>query len=81
MAFVRSPDNISIELLQAGQDLPPAEPWVKYGKYGLLVRIVTIFTALFAASPSHSVPTCAIAGLWMFHPLWTPLRMNYNEAD
>lgn len=27
MAFVRSPDNISIELLQAGQDLPPAEPW------------------------------------------------------
>jgi lactoylglutathione lyase len=27
MAFVRSPDNISIELLQAGDDLPPAEPW------------------------------------------------------
>ena len=27
MAFVRSPDNISIELLQAGQPLPPAEPW------------------------------------------------------
>ncbi|MBT6267057.1 MAG: lactoylglutathione lyase [Tateyamaria sp.] len=27
MAFVRSPDNISIELLQAGQDLPQAEPW------------------------------------------------------
>jgi lactoylglutathione lyase len=27
MAFVRSPDNISIELLQAGGALPPAEPW------------------------------------------------------
>ena len=27
MAFVRSPDNISIELLQHGDALPPAEPW------------------------------------------------------
>jgi len=27
MAFVRSPDQISIELLQAGEALPPAEPW------------------------------------------------------
>jgi lactoylglutathione lyase len=27
MAFVRSPDGISIELLQAGQALAPAEPW------------------------------------------------------
>ena len=27
MAFVRSPDGISIELLQEGQSLPPAEPW------------------------------------------------------
>ena len=27
MAFVRSPDDISIELLQAGDALPPAEPW------------------------------------------------------
>lgn len=27
MAFVRSPDNISIELLQEGEDLPPSEPW------------------------------------------------------
>lgn len=27
MAFVRSPDNISIELLQRGTPLPPAEPW------------------------------------------------------
>ena len=27
MAFVRSPDNISIELLQNGEPLPPEEPW------------------------------------------------------
>ena len=27
MAFVRSPDGISIELLNAGGALPPAEPW------------------------------------------------------
>lgn len=27
MAFVRSPDNISIELLQAGDNLPAQEPW------------------------------------------------------
>ncbi len=27
MAFVRSPDNISIELLQRGDALPPEEPW------------------------------------------------------
>jgi lactoylglutathione lyase len=27
MAFVRSPDEISIELLQAGEALPPKEPW------------------------------------------------------
>ncbi|RMB12203.1 VOC family protein [Eilatimonas milleporae] len=27
MAFVRSPDNISIELLQRGEALAPAEPW------------------------------------------------------
>lgn len=27
MAFVRSPDNISVELLQRGSALPPQEPW------------------------------------------------------
>ncbi|MDP5216861.1 VOC family protein [Ruegeria sp. 2205SS24-7] len=27
MAFVRSPDNISVELLQKGDSLPAAEPW------------------------------------------------------
>ena len=34
MAFVRSPDNISIELLQAGDNLPPAEPWASMENTG-----------------------------------------------
>jgi lactoylglutathione lyase len=34
MAFVRSPDNISIELLQAGDRLPPAEPWASMANTG-----------------------------------------------
>jgi lactoylglutathione lyase len=34
MAFVRSPDNISIELLQNGESLPPAEPWASMGNTG-----------------------------------------------
>ena len=34
MAFVRSPDNISIELLQAGDRLPPAEPWASMPNTG-----------------------------------------------
>ena len=34
MAFVRSPDDISIELLQAGRPLPPAEPWVSMPNTG-----------------------------------------------
>ena len=34
MAFVRSPDNISIELLQAGGAKPPAEPWVSMPNTG-----------------------------------------------
>jgi len=34
MAFVRSPDNISIELLQKGGALVPAEPWVSMGNTG-----------------------------------------------
>jgi lactoylglutathione lyase len=34
MAFVRSPDNISIELLQAGTALPPAEPWASMPNTG-----------------------------------------------
>lgn len=34
MAFVRSPDGISIELLQAGTPLTPAEPWVSMPNVG-----------------------------------------------
>jgi lactoylglutathione lyase len=34
MAFVRSPDNISIELLQKGGALPPAEPWASMENTG-----------------------------------------------
>lgn len=34
MAFVRSPDNISIELLQKGAAQPPAEPWSSMGNTG-----------------------------------------------
>ena len=34
MAFVRSPDNISIELLQKGASLAPAEPWASMPNVG-----------------------------------------------
>ncbi|MCB9780646.1 MAG: VOC family protein [Alphaproteobacteria bacterium] len=34
MAFVRSPDGISIELLQAGGALPPQEPWASMPNTG-----------------------------------------------
>jgi lactoylglutathione lyase len=35
MAFVRSPDQISVELLQAGPALPPAEPWLSMANVGV----------------------------------------------
>jgi lactoylglutathione lyase len=34
MAFVRSPDQISVELLQAGDPLPPREPWASMSNTG-----------------------------------------------
>ncbi len=34
MAFIRSPDNISIELLQKGASLPKAEPWASMPNTG-----------------------------------------------
>jgi lactoylglutathione lyase len=34
MAFVRSPDNVSVELLQEGDALPPAEPWASMENTG-----------------------------------------------
>ena len=36
MAFVRSPDNISIELLQKGKALPPQEPWTSMPNSSLI---------------------------------------------
>lgn len=35
MAFIRSPDNISIELLQKGDALPPKEPWLSMKNTGV----------------------------------------------
>ena len=35
MAFVRSPDGISVELLQAGAAKPPAEPWASMANTGV----------------------------------------------
>ena len=35
MAFIRSPDGISIELLQAGDRLPPQEPWASMPNTGV----------------------------------------------
>jgi lactoylglutathione lyase len=34
MAFIRSPDVVSVELLQRGEPLPPAEPWVSRPNVG-----------------------------------------------
>ncbi|MCA9403916.1 MAG: VOC family protein [Candidatus Omnitrophica bacterium] len=34
MAFIKSPDGISIELLQQGDALPPQEPWASMGNTG-----------------------------------------------
>ena len=34
MAFIRSPDQISVELLQEGDPLPPQEPWLSMPSQG-----------------------------------------------
>ena len=34
MAFIKSPDGISIELLQSGDALPPSEPWLSMPNIG-----------------------------------------------
>ena len=34
MAFVRSPDNVSVEILQRGESLPPEEPWASMENTG-----------------------------------------------
>ncbi len=35
MAFIRSPDNVSIEILQKGDRLPPQEPWASMPNTGV----------------------------------------------
>ena len=35
MAFIRSPDNVSVELLQSGPALAPAEPWASMPNVGV----------------------------------------------
>ncbi len=35
MAFVKSPDGISVELLQKGESLPVAEPWASMPNTGI----------------------------------------------
>ena len=35
MAFIRTPDNISIELIQKGGSLPAAEPWASMANTGV----------------------------------------------
>ena len=35
MAFIRTPDNVSIELLQEGNPLPPQEPWLSMPNTGV----------------------------------------------
>jgi len=35
MAFIRSPDNISVEILQKGGSLPPQEPWASMPNTGV----------------------------------------------
>jgi lactoylglutathione lyase len=35
MAFVRSPDSVSVELLQNGAALPPREPWASMPNSGV----------------------------------------------
>jgi len=34
MAFIKAPDNVSIELLQEGESLPPQEPWLSMENTG-----------------------------------------------
>ena len=41
VAFVRSPDGISVELLQRGEALGPEEPWLQHGKCWKLVALLT----------------------------------------
>ena len=48
MAFVRSPDKHSIELLQKGAALPPKEPWASMPNTGQVVSARPSLAALLA---------------------------------
>ena len=65
MAFVRSPDNISIELLQKGGSLPPREPWVSMPNTGRLVSAQTAERrAAFRAGQRAILPSLPGAAAW-----------------
>src|SRR3546814_16054982 len=55
MAFVRSPDGISIELLQKGDSLPPKEPWASMQNTG------SRYAERLPASPSETPPPSPFA--------------------
>jgi lactoylglutathione lyase len=67
MAFIRTPDGISIELLQAGGALPPAEPWTSMANTGswssgeLLARPVMDFRDVRCQSLVANQPSRAAA--------------------
>ena len=52
MAFVKSPDNISIELLQEGDSLPLSEPWASMENTGA-VGITLIYKGSAMAFQTH----------------------------
>ncbi len=66
MAFVRSPDNISIEILQKGEAKAPAEPWASMPNTGKWA-----FRALawrtFYGEPASTSPERALLAWRTFH--------------
>ena len=67
MAFVRSPDKHSIELLQKGKPLPPQEPWASMPNTG---KVVGAAVALLARS-GEAIYRCA--------PARRPLRLAVQD--
>jgi len=65
MAFVRSPDLHSIELLQKGDAKPPAEPWTSMPNTGQLVSLVQILRgSRFSITAATSVARRTLIGLF-----------------
>ena len=56
-AFIRSPDNISIELLQKGEPLPTKEPWLSAPK----LLDIGIFCACIGNPPDDHEKECLAA--------------------